>query len=232
MDLLLGGIQQAFQLIFSGDALTWHALLVSLSCTVIAVFLAALIAVPYGAWLGLYRPNARGEILLLRVGMSVPTVLIGLLCYALFTREGGLLGSLGLLYTQVAIIFGEFLLALPLLGALTHGLTASLDRVVSESALTLGATRLQALLTALKESRPALLGALLAAFCRCLTELGIVMTVGGNIALQTRTLPSTIQRELSKGDFERALAAGMILLVVALSATLVAHWAGTDRAEP
>ena len=222
MELLFGGLAEAIRLLFTGDLLTWHALGVSLICTLVATFIAATFAIPYGAWLGLFCPRARIQIVLLRVAMSIPTVLIGLFTYALFTRRG-VFGDVGLLYTQGAIIFGETLLAFPLIAALVHGVTASLNRIVAESALTLGASRMQALRVALQECRPGIVGALLAAFGRCLTELGIVMTVGGNIALSTRTLTSTIQLEVSRGDFERALAAGIILLGLALITTVVAH---------
>lgn len=222
MELLLDGIQEALRLVFTGDAQTYHAVWVSLSCTLTALGLAAIAAIPYGAWLGFYRPRARIQILFLRAGMSVPTVLIGLLVFTLLSRRG-LLGELDLLYTKTAIITGEFLLAFPLLGTLSHGIAATLKPVVVESSLTLGASRGRALLSALGECRPALVGAILAGFGRCLTELGIAITVGGNLAMDTRTLPSTIQLELSAGRFSHALAPGLILLVLAFGVALLSY---------
>lgn len=222
MGFFVDGARQAFALITSGDPGTFHAVWVSLFCTCVAVALAAVVAIPYGAWLGCYRPRARLQILALRIGTAVPTVVLGLLVYALLSRRG-FLGDLDLLYTQSAIIAGEFLLAFPMLGTLAHGIAASLDPVVIESSRTLGASRGRALLRALGECRPALAGACLAAFGRCITELGIATTVGGNLAMHTRTLPSTIQLELSRGDFARALAPGLILLALACVAAIVTH---------
>lgn len=228
MEFLLESFRIAFDMIVTGDAGLLHALGVSLGCTLPAVIIAAAIAVPLGAWLGLYHPRARVPVTLLRVGMSVPTVVIGLILYAFLSRQG-LLGSLDLLYTRSAIIFGEILLAIPLLASLSHAIALSLEPVVTESALTLGATRRQALFRALGEERPAIAAALLAAFGRCVTELGIAITIGGNLAFETRTLPSTIQLELSRGDFGRALAPGLVLLVIAAVIAVATHFVSGER---
>ncbi len=221
MNFLLEGLGEAWRLIVSGDAMTLHAVLVSLFCSLSALFMAAVLAVPYGAFLGLYGlPGRRLQVFLLRVAMSVPTVVIGLLLYALLSRQG-LLGGLDLLYTRAAIIAGEFLLAFPLLASLTYGATVRLDRRMVETALTLGAGRGQALAKVLGEIRPALVAALLATFGRCITELGVALTIGGNLALRTRTLPSLTQLELSQGRFASALAPGIILMLLAAMASII-----------
>ena len=229
MDFFGQGLLEAARLILAGDARTYHAVLVSLTCSVTAVSLAALLAVPYGAWMGLYRPRGyRAQVFGLRVAMSIPTVVLGLLVFGLLSRRG-LLGGMDLLYTQVAIIAGEFLLAVPLLGSLVYGATARLDPRVVETALTLGAGRWQALLKVLSEVRPALVAALMAAFGRCVTELGIALTVGGNLPLRTRTLASTAQLELSRGQFAAALAPGVLLMLLAAGATMLAHWLEREK---
>jgi tungstate transport system permease protein len=216
VDFLLDSVSEAVSLVLSGDREVFHALWVSLICTGAAVLLAFLLAVPYGAWLAYHRPRGHGfQVHLLWIGMFVPTVAIGLVVYGLLSRRG-LLGGIDLLYTQVAIAFGQFLLAFPVLGALAHGAAASQDPVVLETARTLGASPFGAMRTALSEARTALAAALLTAFARCFTELGIATTVGGNLRLRTRTLPGTIQLELSAGNFAKALAPGLLILVVAV----------------
>ena len=224
MDFLWEGIVEAARRVAAFDLDTYHAVWVSLLCTIISISLAALVAVPYGAWLGVYKPRGhKAQVFLLRVGMALPTVVIGLLIYGLLSRRG-LFGGLDLLYTKGAIIAGEFILAFPLLGTLAHGATAALDRQVAETALTLGASRWRTLGKLLGEVRIALVAAYLAAFGRCITELGIAITVGGNLRLRTRTLPSTIQLEVSRGDFAAALAPGILLLVLACGAAMLTHW--------
>ncbi|MHC4135696.1 MAG: ABC transporter permease [Planctomycetota bacterium] len=224
MDFLWDGMVEAVRRVGTFDLDTYHAVWVSLLCTIVSISLAALVAVPYGAWLAVYKPRGhKAQVFVLRVGMALPTVVIGLLIYGLLSRRG-LFGGLDLLYTKVAIIAGEFILAFPLLGTLAHGATAALDRRVAETALTLGASRPRTLGKLLGEVRVGLVAAYLAAFGRCITELGIAITVGGNLRLRTRTLPSTIQLEVGRGDFAAALAPGILLLVLACGAAMLTHW--------
>jgi tungstate transport system permease protein len=223
VDLLLDGVREAAALVARGDPEILHAIYVSLLCSVTAVTLAAIVAYPYGIWLGFNRREGRGlQVFLLRVGMFTPTVVVGLLVYALLSRRG-ILGSLDLLYTKSAIVTGEFLLALPLMVVVMHGAAAAIDRRVPETARTFGAGRLRTLFLIMGEMRAALVSAYLAGLARCFSELGVVMAVGGNFRLRTRTLSSTISLELSKGDFARALACGIILMVLACGAALLAH---------
>ena len=229
MDFLLDGLYEAGRLIGSGDAGILHAIQVTLICSLTAVTLAALVAFPLGAWLGIKRPDGSGQLVFLaRIGMFTPTVVVGLFVFALISRRGPL-GSLDALYTKGAIIAGEFLLALPLLVVLVHGASASLDRRVHETARTLGAGRMRTITTVLGEIRVGLTAAWLAAFARCLSELGVVMTVGGNLEMRTRTLASTISLELSRGSFARGVACGIILLILAVGAAWAAHVIGRER---
>ena len=228
MDFIWGGFVEAIRLVASGDPSTFHAMWVSLFCTLTAISLALVLAVPYGAWLGLFRPRGhRAQIFCLRVGMSLPTVVIGLMVFGLLSRRG-LLGGLDLLYTKAAIITGEFILAFPLLGTLAHGATASLEPQVAETALTLGASRPRALFKVLGEVRAGLSAAYLASFGRCITELGIAITVGGNLWMRTRTLPSSIQLELTRGNFAQALAPGLLLLGLAALAAVLTHFVSRE----
>ncbi len=223
MDVFLDGIRQAWHLVVSGDAVVYHAIFVTLLCSLSAVTLAALLAFPYGAWLGIHRRQGQGlQVFVMRIGMFTPTVVVGLMAYLLLSRQG-VLGSLDLLYTRRAIVAGEFLLAFPLLVVVVHGAVAGLDRRVPETARTLGAGRIRVLGTVLGEVRVGLVAAYLAALARCLSELGVALSVGGNLKLRTRTLSSTITLELSRGDFGRALACGIILLVLAVGVAMIAH---------
>lgn len=223
MDFFWEGIREAGRLLAERDADVFHALGVSLTCSVLAVAVAALVAIPYGAWLGLLRPRThRAQVFVLRVLLSVPTVVIGLVLYGFITRRG-LLGDLALMHTQTAIAIGLAFLAFPLLATHVQGATAGLDRLVVDEAKTLGASTARIVRLGLGEVRPSLATAMLTAFGRCVTELGIALIVGGGIRLETRTLPASIQLEISKGEFGRALAPAFLLLIVAAVATILAH---------
>jgi tungstate transport system permease protein len=229
MDFLAEGVREAVRLVVTGDPDVLHALWVTVLCSVTAVVAASAVALPYGAWLGLRRPPGhRVQVFVLRVLLSVPTVVIGLLLYAVLTRRG-LLGGLGLMYTQAAIVIGQALLAFPLLATHVHGAVAGLDRIVLDEARTLGARPFRTVRLALGEVRPSLAAALLTAFGRCATELGIALMVGGGIRQETRTLPAQAQLEVSRGEFGRALAPGFLLLVLAIGATLLAGTLSRER---
>ena len=84
--------------------------------------------------------------------MAVPTVFIGIVCYSLFSRRGPL-GATELLYTPWAIVFGEVLLALPIIISLSHGAVRALDVRVSETAVSLGASTSREWWTLVSEAR-------------------------------------------------------------------------------
>jgi tungstate transport system permease protein len=223
VEFFLEGIREAASLLFRGDREVLHAVWVTLFCTTTAVTLAAAVAFPCGAWLGIHRRDGRGLLIfLMRVGMFTPTVVVGLLVYGLLSRQG-ILGGLDLLYTKSAIIAGEFLLAFPLIVTLTHGAASLLDPRVPETARTLGAGRLRVLRTVLGEMRVGLVAAFLAGFARCLSELGVALLVGGNFKMETRTLASTITLEVRKGEFGMGLASGIVLLLLAVGTAMLAH---------
>lgn len=223
MEFLLDGIREAWHLLLSGDGEVWHAAWITLLCSLTATSLAALLAVPYGAWLAVYRPRGhRLQAFLLRVGMFVPTIFIGVLVYGFVARRGPL-GDLDLLFTRQAIIAGEFLLAFPILGTFAHGALTGSDRRPFETARTLGASHTRTLGLLILEVRTVLVGAWLMACARCFSELGISVTVGGNVRWETRTLSSTATLRIRQGDFAGGLALGMILLVLAVVVALAAH---------
>lgn len=230
MEFVLEGLIEAWRLVASGDAEVFHAVLVTFYVTFGATLLAAAAGFPYGVWLGLRRSRAAtAQAFLLRYAMFLPTVIVGLGVYTLLSRRG-ILGSLDMLYTREAIIAGQFLLAFPVIGTFTAA-AASTDasRLAYETARTLGASPVRAALTVMSESRLLLASAWLAAVARCYSELGVVATVGGNLRMRTRTLASTIQLELSKGEFASAIACGAILLTLALGFAVAGDVLGRGR---
>ncbi len=178
MDLIWEGLQQAFRLLLQFDPLVLDAAARSVWISVLAVGLATLAGLPLGTLLARVSfPTRALVVLLFRASMAFPTVFIGIVCYALFSRRGPL-GPLGLLYTPWIIVFGEFLLALPLVVSITHGAVKALDPRVGETAWTLGAGFLRRWRAYISEARVGVTLAVLTAFARCVTELVIAMIVG------------------------------------------------------
>jgi tungstate transport system permease protein len=231
MQLLWDGFTGAFQMLVTCDPLVINAAWRSIWITTVAVAVAGLAGVVFGSLLARRRFVGRAVfVVLARAGMSIPTVLIGLLCYALMSRRGPL-GGLDLLYTTWGIVIGEFCLALPIIVTWTHNAVSGLDRRVAETALTLGANPFRRWRTYLSEARMGILLALLTAFARCFTELGIAMMVGGNIKHRTRTLTTATALETARGEFARGVAMSLILLLMALVVAVVIALLDRDGKE-
>ncbi|GAG69750.1 unnamed protein product, partial [marine sediment metagenome] len=98
----------------------------------------------------------RFSVALVNTLLALPTVVIGLIVYSLISRRG-LLGVFGLLYTPSAMIIGQFILAVPIIIALTHSAVQGIDKRVRNTALTLGATEAQSAWMVIKEARYAVL---------------------------------------------------------------------------
>ncbi len=206
----------ALRLLIDRDPHVLSAVAISLQVALLATSLATVLGTPIGFAVGTreFRGRRAAE-LALNTSTALPTVVVGLLTYALLSRRG-LLGPLGLLYTPAAMVIGQTILVIPLAAALTMAVVSGADPRIRETALTLGAGRFGAALTVMVEMRRGLLAAVATVFGRLLSELGIALMVGGNIQDSTRTMTTAIALETSKGDFALALALGLILLVVAL----------------
>lgn len=203
--------------------------LLSLRVAGIAVVLASLVGIPTGYLLG--TREYRGKRLVLNALaslMAFPSVLVGLFVYVLLSRSGPL-GALRLLYTPTAIAIGDFFLALPVIVSLAAMFLAQANPRIRKTALALGASPAKAALLVIAEKRYALLGVVLAAFARAVTEVGSAMIVGGNIANHTRTMTAAITLETSRGNLSIAIALGLILLMVAFLAVLFFRWVSHVR---
>lgn len=219
----MSALTDAIRLIVTGDADVWRITGVSLFVSLAALALASAAGVPLGYVLARARGRtARAVSTIVHTLTALPTVVVGLLLYFLLSATGPL-GWMDLLYTQLAMIVGQTVLALPIVAALTLVAVQRLPREAVETAATLGLPRLRTMTLLLGEAHGAVISALLLAFARVFTELGAAIILGGNIRGETRTLTTVIALEHSKGDDARAMALGVILLVIALAVNAVVH---------
>lgn len=223
MDYIIEGIEEAFRLIFSLDGEIFGIVLVSLKTSSLATLLASLAGIPLGFLVAIKRFRGRKAVVtVLNTLMALPTVLVGLTVYTLISRPGPL-GGLNLLYTQMAMVIGQFILATPIVAALALSAIQSVDKRVKSTAMTLGASDFQTALIMLSEARFALLAAITAGFGRVIAEVGSAMMLGGNIRGLTRTMTTAIALETSKGEFGLGIALGIILLIIAFSINILFH---------
>ena len=216
MEELWQGLVRAVQLVVSLDPDVVEITRRSLAISVTSCSIAALISLPLGSLIHFTRfSGKRALISVIQTLFSVPTVVIGLWVFVLFSRAGPL-GELDLIFTPVVMVIGQVILITPLMLGLIISALSGVDKAVSETAISLGASRFQAAVVTLKEARYAVLTGVIMGFGRAISEIGLALMVGGNIKGFTRTLTTAISLETSKGDIELSIALGIILLLIAL----------------
>lgn len=214
----------AFWLITSFDAAIYKIAFTSISISLIAALIAACLAIPSGIAFALNPFTGKRFIQhILNTLMAMPTVVIGLLLYGLFSRLGPL-GHFELLYTPTAIIIAEALLIFPIMTNLTIVAVNSADPRLVPTLISLGAKPITLAIQVAKQARFAILAAIITGFGRAIGEVGAAMMLGGNIEGFTRTMTTAIALETSKGEFETGLALGLLLLVIAFLVNFILSW--------
>lgn len=212
--MLFEALHKAIALILAADAEVVQYASRSLFIAMIATSSASLLGIPIGAWIAEHEFRGKRLIVtILNTLLGIPTVVVGLFVYSFISSKGPF-GALGLLFTVPGIIVGEVFLILPLIVAFTFAAVARVDRDVRLCALSLGADRRQALWAVFRESRFGILAAVIAGYGRVVGEVGIATIIGGNADGFTRTLTTSIVLNIEMGYFERALALGMVLLML------------------
>jgi tungstate transport system permease protein len=185
-----------------------------------ATALAVAVGVPIGY--AIARRGFPGRTTLLgavNTGMGVPPVAVGLVVWLLLVRSGPL-GGLGLIYTQAAMVIAQFLIATPIVAGFTTASIQALPPRLADLLTVLGAGRLQTMWILAREARLGLMAAVMAAFGAIVSEVGAAMIVGGNLERSTRVLTTAMVTETSRGEVERALALGLVLLALSFAVNL------------
>ncbi|MBU4420309.1 MAG: ABC transporter permease [Proteobacteria bacterium] len=224
MDLLTDSFLSAILLIASLDSEVFSIVWVSLKVSGISTLLASLMGAPLG-FLIAYGSFKGKHILIvcLNTMLAFPTVVIGLFVYSFISRRG-IFGPFDLLYTQKAIVIGQFILILPIIATLTIAAISRIDERYRKTAMTLGANRWQTACVIFREARFGIVAAVITAFGRVIAEVGISMMLGGNAKGFTRTMTTAMALEYDKGEFILAVALGIILLVLSFGINLVFHF--------
>ncbi len=223
MNLLTDSLISALHLVVSLDADMVSIVFVSLEVSSTSTLVAGLIGIPLGFFIAFKSfPGKPLVLTILNTLLALPTVVIGLFVYSFIARRG-IFGSLGLLYTQKAIIIGQTLLVLPIVATFTIAAISRIDTRYRKTAMTLGANQIQTAVVLFREARFGIIAAVIAAFGRVIAEVGISMMLGGNAKGFTRTMTTAMALEFDKGEFTLAVALGIILLTVSFGINLLFH---------
>ncbi len=192
----------------------------SLQVTVLALLISTVVGIPFGAWLALTRfPGKRLFTAFIYTGMGLPPVLVGLVVF-LFLSRSGPFGELGWLFTTKAMVIAQTIIATPVIVGVTMSSVLGVDPALRPQLRALGATRWQAIRALLIEARFGVIVGLVAGFGSIISEVGAVMLVGGNIDGRTRVLTTALVLETRQGNFDLALALGIILLLLSFITNL------------
>jgi len=221
VDIIIDGIKQAFILLFTFDpevlGITWLSLEVSGMATLISL----VIGISFGTVVALTKfPGRKIVVSLINTGMGLPPVVVGLFV-TMFLWRNGPFGFLEILYTPTAIIIAQAVIATPIVMGISLAAIQHLPANLRLQILALGATRVQMVWMLVKEARLPLLVAIMAGFGGVISEVGASIMVGGNIKGYTRVLTTATVMETSKGNFDIAMALGIILLLLAFLVNLI-----------
>jgi len=221
MNFFVDSFFAAFRLIGTGDAELLKIIEVTLSVSSLATVFASAVGIPMGFLIAHSQvPGKRAVITVLNTLLALPTVVIGLFVYVFISRRG-IFGPLDLLYSQKAMVVGQFILIVPLIAALTIAAVSRVDARYQKTARTLGANGWQTALVILREARFAISAAVISGFGRVISEIGISMMLGGNIKGFTRTMTTAMALEYDKGSFTLAVALGVVLMTLSLGINIV-----------
>jgi len=221
VDLILEGILKAFHLLFTLDPEVLGITLLSLQISGTATFISLLIGISIGTTVALTEfPGRKFVVSLINTGMGLPPVVVGLFV-TIFLWRNGPFGFLEILYTPTAMIVAQAIIATPIVMGISLAAIQALPKNLRLQILALGATRLQMVWILVKEARLPLLAGVMAGFGGVISEVGASIMVGGNIKGYSRVLTTATVMETSRGNFDIAIALGIILLLLAYFINLI-----------
>jgi tungstate transport system permease protein len=221
MDLIIEGVIKAFWLLVSFDPEVLGITLLSIKVSGTATLISLVIGISVGASVALTRFPGRSIVVsLINTGMALPPVVVGLFVTISLWRNGPL-GFMGILYTPLAMIIAQAVIATPIVTGISLAAVQQLPAKLRLQILALGATRRQMVWILIKEAKLSLLAAIMAGFGGVISEVGASIMVGGNIKGYSRVLTTATVMETGRGNFDVAIALSIILLLLAYLINLV-----------
>ena len=119
MDLIAEGIRKALLLLFTLDTEVLRITLLSLAVSGAATLISLLLGLLLGVVIALKEfPGKKFVISTINTGMGLPPVVVGLFV-TIFLWRNGPFGFLGILYTPLAMVIAQAIIATPLVMGIT-----------------------------------------------------------------------------------------------------------------
>lgn len=214
MEGIWRGFLQALYLLVSGNPEIYEVILVSLKVSGLATAFSIFLGLPVGLWLALNEFRGKQLIIsFVNFAMGLPPVVVGLFVSLMLWRYGPL-GMLGLMYKPAAMVIAQAVIASPIVAGLSFAAIGALNPKLRLQFLALGANNLQTNWLLIREAKLGLMAAVMAGFGGVVSEVGASMMVGGNIKGETRVLTTGTVMEVSKGNYDAAIALSFVLLIL------------------
>lgn len=207
---------KALGLIFGKDNELRMIIGVTLKMSLCSTIISSLLGLLLGYIIGVNE--FKGKIVVRRIIntlMGIPPVVAGLVVFLMLSRSGPL-GKYKLLYTVNAMVIAQIILITPIVIGLSNTIIREKYQKISETAKGIGLSKLQQFYLLFYEIRKQITGIVLSAFGRAISEVGAAQVVGGNVQYKTRVMTTAIMLETNKGNFQYAIALGLVLLFISL----------------
>ena len=170
MDLLLDSLSTALRLIITGDRDVLSITATTLFISIISITTSSMIFIPIGSYIYFHEfPGKSALITLIQTLYSLPTVFVGLMVFLVFSNEGPL-GDTRILFSKAAIIIGHIILISPIITGLTISALKSVPAEISDTAVSMGANRIQTILAMIREARYGISTAIILGFGRAISH--------------------------------------------------------------
>lgn len=200
---------------------TLFSLGMSVLTGLISTFLVMLAAVPIAFSFSRFSfPGQRIVRVVLYLPIAFPEIVLGL-CLLLFFGSsfvGQMLRAINLdiVFTKRGIVAAQFFTALPYAVRVIKTAFDGIDPQLEYVSRSLGRSQLRTFFSvSLPLAKDGLKAATAIAFARCVGAFGSVLILAGGTRLDTETLPITLYLNISYGNIDMAITAGLLLVIVA-----------------
>lgn len=195
--------------------------------TIMSTAISAILGVAFGLFLESINPKHAIPrffkwlvVAINRTLMGTPPVVVGLMVFLLFMRNGPF-GALRLLFTFEIMVIAQVLLITPIISGIVYTAANRHGGHIRAFARTMGANKWQTQMLIIRELSNELFFAIITGFGRAMSEVGAIVLVGGNIRHQTRVMTTTIAMDTQRGFRDQAIQLGIILMLIAFTIQIV-----------
>ncbi|MCK9151961.1 ABC transporter permease [Methanobacterium alcaliphilum] len=217
--------QGFFQALFSPEMI--YALKLTLVTSIISAFFVMIFAIPMAYTLSRYEfPLKTFVKSILDLPIAFPEIVIGIALLMLLGSNmlGDYFEALGIsiVFTPIGVVVAQFFVALPYAVRVLYSTFSFVNPRYEFVSRSLGYSELETFgNVTLPLSKNGIFAAGIISLARCIGTFASVLFVGGGIFMKTETLSIALYLNLSTGDVDMAITAGILLVIISFIAIIV-----------